>query len=155
MRLAELTPAERRFLDSPGPPADNWSPLLTQRLTHLLSARLKQPVALVPVPPESGRSVSNAPHIVWNSALDVLWLHARLGGRGRPLHSQPCTALTRNLQHSLQRTLAETWLSAQHDSSPHSLCWCIETRESDNAVLTIHFPAVLQMTQWAQREIAA
>lgn len=161
MRLAELSPAEQRYLNSPLPPVDDWPPLLMKRLTRMLSARMKQAVEISSAAPDPKHPPSlttrHTPEILWDSALDATWVRARLGGR--MLSHTPCTALSRNLQHSLQQLLAETWLSTYHEIVPTTLCWRIETLQVDiatQATLTIHFPDSLTlMDRWAQRLIAS
>lgn len=161
MRLAELSPAEHRYLSSPLPPVDDWTPLLTKRLARMLSARMKQAVQLSSVALDPARLPSfterELPEIKWDSALETMWIRARLGGPVRV--NTRCTALSRNLQHSLQQLLAETWLSRQHEILPTTLCWHIETSQGDiatQATLTIHFPDSLTlMDRWAQRMIAS
>lgn len=161
MRLAELSPAEERYLNSPLPLVDHWTPLLTKRLARMLSARMKQAVEIIPAVSDSSRAHSptqrTIPEILWDSALDAMWVRARLGGRVT-IHTS-CTALSRNLQHSLQQLLAETWRSTRHEILPASLCWRIETSKADSATpatLTIHFPDTLSlMDSWAQRMIAS
>ena len=161
MRLAELSPAEQRYLSSPLPPVDDWPPLLMKRLVRMLSARMKQAVQLSSVALDPARPPSftqrDLPEIKWDSALDAMWVRARLGGRMR-VHT-PCTALSRNLHHSLQQQLAETWLSSPHEILPTTLCWRIDTPQRDiatQATLTIHFPDSLTlMDRWAQRLIAS
>lgn len=161
MRLAELSPAEQDFLDAPLRAVDDWTPQLTQRLARLLKARLKQSVEVLPVASHRGAAPARRamPEIVADNVFEALWLHARLGGRvrGAPTRgAAPCTALSRNLQRSLQHMLAEAWLSTRHPSLPDTLIWRIETQAADNAMLTIHFPTSMQqMTQWAQRVIAS
>ena len=160
MRLAELSPAEQRYLGSPLPPVDDWPPLLTKRLARMLSARMKQAVKISFAAPDPKHPPSlttrNTPEILWDSALDAMWVRARLGGRMRS-HT-PCAALSRNLQHSLQLLLAETWLSTHHEIVPATLCWRIETLQGDiatQATLAIHFTDSLPlMDRWAQRLIA-
>ena len=159
MRLAELSPAEQRYLNSPLPPVDDWTPFLMKRLVRMLRARMKQTVEISPAAPDSRHPSSvparNTPEILWDSALDAMWVRARLGGR-MCIHT-PCTALSRNLQHSLQQLLAETWLSTQHEILPATLCWRIETPQGDiptQATLTMHFPdSLASMDRWAQRMI--
>lgn len=161
MRLAELSPAEQRHLSSPLPPVDHWTPLLTKRLARMLSARMKQAVALFPTTPDLQHPPSiNArptPEMLWDSALAAMWVRARLGGPVRI--STRCTALSRNLQHSLQQLLAETWLSKHHEILPATLCWRIETPRDGalaQATLTIHFPdSLTSMDNWARAMIAA
>lgn len=161
MRLAELSPAEHRYLSSPLPPVDNWTPLLMKRLGRVLSARMKQAVEIFPAAPDLKHPPSitarNTPEIQWDSAFDSMWVRARLGGPVRT--TTRCTALSRNLQHTLQQLLAETWLSAPHEILPATLCWRIEMPNGDNliqATLTMHFPDTLTlMDRWAQRMIAS
>lgn len=155
MRLAELSPAEQSYLSSSLPQLDDWTPVLTQRVSRLLGARMKQSVEIAPVATRRAlpRVPRETPDIVADSALNALWVSARLGGRVRSC--TPCTALARNLHHSLEHLLAETWLSAPHELIPASLQWRIATDETD-ATLTIHFPDTLaRMDRWARRTIAA
>lgn len=161
MRLAELSPAEQQYLRSPLPRVDHWTPLLMNRLAHMLHARLKRPVEMLPaasVPPRPPQLVPREiPAVLWNDALEAMWIRARLGGPVR-VHAR-CAALSRNLEHDLQCLLAETWLSTAHDMLPASVCWRIVTPGSDapvDASLTIHFPDTLAlMDRWAQRTIAS
>lgn len=161
MRLAELSPAEQRYLSSPLPLADHWAPLLTKRLSRMLSARMKQVVALFPVTPDLQHAppitARHTPEMLWGSALDAMWIRARLGGHVS--NNTRCTALSRNLQHSLQQLLAEAWLSTHHEILPATLCWRIEVLQGDvaaHASLTISFPDTLTlMDRWAQVMIAA
>ena len=133
MRLAELSTAEQRYLSSPLPPVDAWSPLLIVRLCRVLGARMKQRVQIFPAPPDpltmestTGRAT---PEIDWDNALDAMWVHARLGGNVR-INSR-CMALSRNLQRALQQVLAETWLSsAQNKFLPGTLRLRIEISDS-------------------------
>lgn len=159
MRLAELSLAEQRFLTSPLPPVDAWMPLLIQRLSHLLSARTKQRIQIFAVAPnallvEDEREI---PVISWDDALDALWVRARLGASTRiPTR---CTALSRNLLHTLQQVLAETWRSHfPNKTLPHSLHFRLEctakSGEVQHATLAIYFPATPnQMDRWAQRVV--
>lgn len=161
MRLAELSPAEHRFLSSPLPPVDDWTALLMKRLARMLGARMKQAVEIFPIAPDPTRLQSLTkcvtPEIQWDSALEAMWVRARLGGPVRT--TTRCTALSRNLQHTLQQLLAETWLSAPHEILPATLCWRIEMPNGDNLIqarLTMHFPDTLTlMDRWAQRMIAS
>lgn len=161
MRLAELSPAEHRYLSSPLPPVEDWTPLLMKRLMRMLSARMKQAVEIFPAAPDpihlQSITARHTPEIRWDSALDAMWVRARLGGR--VYINARCTALSRNLQHSLQQLLAETWLSTRHEILPATLCWRIETLSGDTptqARLTMHFPDTLTlMDRWAQRMIAS
>ena len=159
MRLVELSTAERRYLSSPLPPVDAWTPLLIERLGRMLGARMKQRVQILPAAPDpltirpaTGRV---APEIDWDNALDAMWVHARLGGNVRI--NLRCTALSRNLQRTLQQVLAETWLSsAQNKFLPLTLRLRIEispgTGVVQQAVLTICFPETFsQMDYWARR----
>lgn len=157
MRLAELSSAEHRYLSSPLPPVDTWTPRLIERLGCVLEARMKQRVQIFRAPEPSTRSSATeraAPDIQWDSALDAMWVHARLGGHGRS--NTRCAALSRNLQRCLQQALAETWLSsAQHEMLPGMLRLRIEiaasTDGAQQAALTIYFPATpSQMDRWAQ-----
>lgn len=163
MRLAELSTAERRYLSSPLPPVDEWTPLLILRLCRVLGARMKQRVQIFPASPHpqaiesaTGRAV---PEIHWNDDLDAMWVHARLGGNAR-IHTR-CIALSRNLQCTVQHALAETWMSsAQHKFLPGTLHLRIEiflgTGVAQQATLAIYFPATpIQMDRWAQRMNAA
>ena len=159
MRLAELSSAKQRYLSSPLPPVDTWTPLLIARLCGVLGARMKQRVQMITVTSDTlNNRECAAPEISWDSALDALWVHARLGGNARI--TPACAALSHNLRHTLQQALAETWMSsAQHPSLPRALHLRIEctskTGEVAKAVLTIYFPASLsQMNRWAQRLIA-
>lgn len=159
MRLAELSTAEQDYLSRPLPPVDTWTPLLTARLCGVLGARMKQRVQIVTVTSDPLNNREHAePEISWDSALDALWVRARLGGSARIL--PPCAALSRNLLHTLQQALAETWVSsAEHPSLPRALHLRIEctskTGEVAQAALTIYFPASLsQMDRWVQRLIA-
>ena len=100
----------------------------------------------------------DAPEFQWDNALDVMWLHARLGGPGCSLQ-RPATALTHNLLRTLQCSLAETWLSLPDAKllSP-VLSLRIETTPAEakpvRALLTIRFPSSSTcMQQWAQRII--
>ena len=157
MRLAELSAAEQRYLSSPLPPIDTWTPLLIQRLCRLLGARTKQRVQFFADAPDTLTIDMEraAPEISWDSELDAMWVHARLGGSAR-IHT-PCAALSRNLLHTLQQALAETWMSsAQHQTLPRMLHLRIEltskTGDVKQAMLTIYFPATLSlMDRWAQR----
>lgn len=161
MRLAELSPAERRYLSSPLPPVDAWAPLLIQRLSHLLSARTKQRIQIFTIAPDP-QLVENqciAPEISWDDELDAWWVRARLGASTRILTR--CDALSRNLLHTLQQVLAETWLSpAPNKTLPRMLRFQIEctakTGEVQQATLAIYFPVTpSQMDRWAQRVNAA
>lgn len=157
MRLAELSPAERRFLTSPVPPVDAWTPLVIARLSQLLSARTGQriQIAVVASDPLLVVQVRETPEISWDDALDALWLRARVGASTRI--GTRCAALSRNLLHTLQQGLAETWRSpAPNKVLPHSLHFRLEcaakTGEIQHAKLAIHFPATLrEMDRWAQR----
>lgn len=158
MRLAELSPAEHRYLSSPLPPVDAWTPLLIAHMGRVLGARMKQRVQVFRAASEPVTLSSaeyTAPEIQWDSALDAVWLRARLGGAVRC--NTRCTALSRNLQRCLQQVLAETWLSsAQHKMLPRMLRLRIEiaptTDVTQQAALTIYFPATpSQMDRWAQR----
>ena len=161
MRLAELSPAEQRYLSSPLSPVDIWAPLLTKRLVGMLRARMKLAAQLSCVALDPARlpafTERDLPEIKWGSALETMWIRARLGGPVRI--NTRCTALSRNLQHSLRQLLAETWLSTPHEILPTTLCWRIEMPNGDNliqATLTIHFPDSLTlMDRWAQRMIAS
>ena len=157
MRLAELSPAERRYLSSPLPPVDAWTPLLIERLSHLLSARTKQRIQIFAVAPDSLLEEAEhvAPEISWNDELDALWVRARLGTS--MCIPTRCAALSRNLLHTLQQALAETWRSpAPNKTLPHSVNFRIEftakTGTVQHATLAIYFPATRsQMDCWAQR----
>ena len=161
MRLVELSPTEQRYLSSPLPSHDHWTPLLMKGLARMLSARLKRTVKILPaasdvsLPPRSTQR--EMPEVLWDSALEAMWIRARLGARVRILAS--CTALSRNLQHNVQQLLAETWLSTHHEILPATVCWRIVTPGSDaqtEARVTIHFPDTLAlMDRWAQRMIAS
>ena len=161
MRLAELSPAEHLFLASPLPPADAWTPLLMQRLSHLLSARTKQRIQIVAIAsdPMLVEEAREMPEISWDDALDALWVRARLGASTHI--PTPCTALSRNLLHTLQHALAETWRSpVANKTLPSSLRCRLEctakTGEVQHIRLAIHFPAThSQMDRWAQRVNAA
>ena len=161
MRLAELSPAEHLFLASPLPPVDAWTPLLMQRLGHLLSARTKQRIQIVAIAPDPMfvQETCEIPEISWDNTLDTLWVCTRLGASTRiPTR---CTALSRNLLHTLQQALAETWRTPVANkilpSSLHCRLECIaKTGEVLQATLAIHFPATpSQMDRWAQRVNAA
>ena len=152
MRLAELSTAEQRYLSSPLPPGDAWTPFLILRLSRVLGARMKQRVQIFPVAPDPlalgmGRA---APEISWDSELDAMWVRARLGGSAR-IYTH-CDALSRNLLRTLQHTLAETWMSStQNKTLPRTLHLRIKNA-AQQAVLTICFPATFsQMDRWAQR----
>lgn len=161
MRLTELSPAEQRYLSRPLPPVDHWTPLLMKSLARLLSARMKCSVNILPAAPEPNHPPSLAtrqgPEVVWDGALEAMWIRARLGARARM--SASCTALSRNLQHNLQQLLAETWLSMHHETLPATVCWRIVTSGSvapTEARVTIHFADTLAlMDRWAQRIIAS
>ena len=161
MRLAELSPAERRYLCSPLPPVDAWTPLLIQRLRHLLGARIKQRIQIVAIAPDAMTvEVERViPEISWDDGLDALWVRARLGATARiPTR---CAALSRNLLHTLQLALAETWRSpVPNKTLPHSLYFRLEctakTGEVQHATLAIYFPTTSsQMDRWALRVNAA
>jgi len=161
MRLAELSPAERRYLSSPLPPVDAWTPMLIQRLCHLLGARIKQRVQIFAVAPDTLPVDAEriTPEISWDDALDAWWVRARLGASMRiPTR---CAALSRNLLHTLQQVLAETWRSpAPNKTLPHSLHFRLECTAKNGAVqhatLAIYFPETRsQMDRWAQRVNAA
>lgn len=161
MRLVELSPAERDYFSSPPPAADALSPLLARHLTRILAARMRHPVqvfagsapALKNIPGISAER--DVPEFQWDNALDTIWLHARLGGRGCSLQ-RPATALTHNLLRTLQCSLAETWLSlpdAQGLTPVLSLR--VETTPAEanfvQALLTIFLPSsTTRMQQWAQ-----
>lgn len=155
MRLAELSTAERRYLSSPLPPVDTWTPRLIARLNGVLRARMKHHVQIVAVAPDP-RTLDREhaePEISWDSALDALWVHARLGGNAR---ITACAALSRNLRRTLQQALAETWMSsAQHSGLPRMVHLRIESTSNAGgapAMLTIYFPTSLsQMDRWARR----
>ena len=161
MLLAELSPAERRYLSSPLPAVDAWTPLLIERLSHLLSARIKQRIQIFAVAPDPMfvQETREIPEISWDAALDALWVRARLGASTRiPTR---CTALSRNLLHTLQHVLAEAWRTPVANkilpSSLHCRLECTaKTGEVVHATLAIHFPATQsQMDRWAQRVNAA
>ena len=157
MRLAELSPTERRYLTRPLPPVDAWTPLLLERLSHLLSARIKERIQIVAVAPNPQlvEDEREMPAISWDDALDGWWVRARLGA-GTRIPTR-CTALSRNLLHTLQQALAETWRSpAPNKTLPNKLHFRLECRAKtggiQHATLAIHFPATpSQMDRWAQR----
>lgn len=158
MRLAGLSPAEQRYLNSPLPPVDAWTPLLILRLSRVLGARMKQRVQISPAasdPLTVAANTRTAPDIRWDAELDAMWVHARLGGNVR-INSR-CTALSRNLLRTLRHALAETWVSSAHNKFlPGTLRLRIEispgTGVVHQAVLTICFPETFsQMDCWAQR----
>lgn len=159
MRLAGLSPAEQRYLNSPLPPVDAWTPLLILRLSRVLGARMKQRVQISLAASDPLTVDANtqraAPDIRWDAELDAMWVHARLGGNVR-INSR-CTALSRNLLRTLQYALAETWLSSAHNKClPETLRLRIEispgTGVVHQGVLTIYFPETFsQMDCWAQR----
>ena len=164
MRLAELTPAERDYFSSPHPAADALSPLLARHLGRVLAARMRHPVQVLagssPDPENTAGFLAerDAPEFHWDSALDVMWLQARLGGPGCNLQ-RPSAALTHNLLRTLQCSLAETWLSLPDAKllSP-VLSLRIETTPAEanfaRASLTIFLPSSsTHMQQWAQRII--
>ncbi|MHB8915478.1 MAG: hypothetical protein ACYC4K_06655 [Thiobacillus sp.] len=161
MRLAELSPAERSYLCSPLPPVDAWTPLLIERLCHLLSARIKQRVQIFAVAPDPllVEEAGEIPEISWDDQLDALWVRVRLGAS--TCIPTRCAALSRNLLHTLQQVLAETWRSpAPNKTLPHSQNFRIEctakTGAVQHATLAIYFPATpSQMDRWAQRVNAA
>lgn len=156
MRLAELSSAEQHYLSRPLPPVDSWTPLLIVRLSRVLGARLKQRVQIFPAAPNpqaiESATGGTAPEIHWDSALDAMWVYARLGGNARI--NTRCAALSRNLRRTLQQALAETWVSsAQHPGLPRALHLRIESTSNARgaqAMLTIYFPTSLsQMDRWA------
>jgi len=157
MRLAELSPAELAYLQSPLPRVDNWSPRLGKHLSRILSARMKCSVQLVPITPaRSEEGLRDTPQIHVDDALIALWVRARLGG---PLRvGTRCSALSRNLQATMQRCIAEAWLSSPSELLPKTLCWRVEVPAPGGATatLTLHFPDTYQqMHAWAQRVVAS
>ena len=159
MRLVELRTAEQRYLSSPLPPVDAWTPLLIERLSRVLGARMKQRVQISHAASDPLTVAANthraAPEIRWDAELDAMWVRARLGGN---VHiNMRCAALSRNLLRTLQHALAEVWLSSVHNKClPEMLRLRIEictgTDVVQQAVLTICFPETLsQMDCWAQR----
>lgn len=162
MRLAELSAAERRYLNSPLAPVDALTPALVRHLQGVLGARMKQRVqisvtAAAPDVMQAPLVERAVPEIGWESGLEAMWLRARLGGRCDA--STRCAALSANLLHTLQRALAETWLSLHGmDSLPALLTLRIALATADSgaqhATLVMHLPATqANMHQWAQRMI--
>lgn len=162
MRLAELSAAERDYLTSPLPLETALSPLLVRHFSRVLGARMKQPVQVktgaLPGQEADFLIDTDAPVIVWDSALEAMWLRGRLGGRsGAPRAS--CSAMTRSLQRTLQLGLAETWISAPGtEIQPKTLPTVLSLRveiQTDKisgvpAGLVIRFPRVLaSMNRWA------
>lgn len=163
MRIAELSAAERNYLESPLPVAETLSPLLIRHFSRVLGARIKQGVQVKVGTPQDPNLIAElidtgAPVFSWDDALDIMWLQARLGGSPRTLLA-PCSAMTKNLLRTLQVGLAETWISLSDAKTlPAALTLHIEiTAEKINvaqAVLTIRFPPSLSsMNQWAQQII--
>jgi len=162
MRLAELSTAERRYLSSPLAPVDALTPALVRHLQGVLGARMKQRVeisvtAAAPDVMQAPLAERAVPEMSWESGLEAMWLRARLGGHCDA--STRCAALTANLLHTLQRALAETWLSLHdRDSLPALLTLRVALPRADSgaqpATLLLHWPATqANMHQWAQRII--
>lgn len=156
MQLVELSAEERRFLTSPVPPPDAWTPLLVDRLQRLLSARTRQQIRIIRVVKDALPSVTTQPkpEIRWDDALEALWVRTRLRTRVRT--ATTCAALSRNLRHTLEQALAETWRStATNPLLPQSLHLEFECAEkggtAQRATLNIRFPVTLaEMDRWAK-----
>jgi hypothetical protein len=94
-----------------------------------------------------------APRLHWDGVLDVWWLNRRLGGRmGSAGAVSP--ALRKSLARTLERALAETWLSLPFNPPmPATLAWRMEAA-GQTANLEIHFPPDgTTMKRWAQARI--
>lgn len=162
MRLAELSPAERGYLGSPLQTAEALPPLLIHHLGQLLGARMKQRVQIQTEP--NPRVTTDflidpsVPEIQWDSELDAMWLRGRLGEHGC-LSPTRCAAMSQNLLRTLQRGVAETWISLSGVRTlPTALSLRVETPSDKinvtHATLLIRFPSSLtDMNQWAQHII--
>lgn len=162
MRLVELSAAERRYLSSPLPTAEALPPVLARHLGQLLGARMKQRVQIQTEPSPRATSDfligSSVPEIQWDSELDAMWLRGRLGGHSC-LSQMRCAAMSQNLLRTLQRSVAETWISLSGVRTlPTALSLRVETPSdkisATHARLLIRFPSSLaDMNQWAQHII--
>ncbi len=146
MQLLELTREEQIFLATPQS-RDAFQARLTQRLALTLTARLHTPVSARDVDALAGSEPPTAPRWQPDSALSTIWLTCRLGGQ-RVSGTAPF--VPRDLLHTLDALLAESWLDAASAAYSTGLAWQLQIRQH-SAALQLALPAEASvMTLWAR-----
>lgn len=149
MQLATLTQAERDFLCQADDSCDDWPAPLVNRLSAVLTARLRQRVRVQAHVLSGHACPERQPFIQWDDALAAMWLAGRLGGHsaaGSPV-------LSRGLSRTLQLAMAEAWLSVEAKPDlPAATHLLIETVSSQGG-LEIRLPRSQDMRRWARETL--